>query len=170
MEELLTFSSIADAMSKGRQAVKSTFTIEEGTEGNEEEKNYEMIFNSNWAANAKALSSKLATFFAACYKAEGLTVPELKVEPGILTTQEVVSCWRQIVTTLHPDFVRETTAVTEKIFSSPQLEVELSSQVRKKRHEHQLAVFNKLQTAAMTKLRELDEFVGLQVDVSSLKK
>ena len=37
--------------------------------------------------------------------------------------------------------------------------------MRKKRHEHQVAVFSKLQTAAMTKLRELDEFVGLQVDV-----
>ena len=58
------------------------------------------------------------------------------------------------MTTLHPEFLKETTAVSEKIFSSPQLEIELSSQVRKKRHEHQLAVFSKLQTAAMTKLRE----------------
>merc|ERR1711867_11370 len=94
-----------------------------------------------------------------------MTVEDLKVEPSISTTQEVVCCWRQIVTTLHPDFVRVTTAVTEKIFSSPQLEIELSSQVRKKLHKHQLAVFNKLQTAAMTKLRELNDFVGLQVDV-----
>ena len=124
-----------------------------------------MIFNAHWAAKAKPLSSRLAAFFAACYKVEGMTVPDLKVEPGISTTQEVVCCWRQIVTTLHPDFVKETTAVSEKIFSSPQLEIELSSQVRKKLHEHQLAVFNKLQTAAMTKLRELDDFVGLQVDV-----
>ena len=160
MEELLIFSSLADAMAKGRQAVKSTFTIEEGAEGNEE-RNYEMIFNFHWAAKSKPLSSRLAAFFAACYKVEGMTVEDLKVEPGISTTQEVVCCWRQIVTTLHPDFVRETTAVTEKIFSSPQLEVELSSQVRKKRHEHQLAVFNKLQTVAMTKLRKLDKFVGL---------
>ena len=165
MEELLTFSSLADAMAKGRQAVKSTFTIEEGAEGNEEEKNYEMIFNSHWAAKAKPLSSRLAAFFAAFYKTEGLTIPELMAKPGISTTQEVVCCWRQIVTTLHPDFVRETTAVTEKIFSSPEFEVELSSQVRKKCHEHQLGVFNKLQTTAMMKLQELDEFVGLQVDV-----
>ena len=143
MEEHLTFSSLADAMAKGRNAVKSIFTIEEGAEGNEEERNYEMIFNSHWAAKAKPLSSRLAAFFAACYKTEGMTIPDLKVKPGISTTQEVVCCWRQIVTTLHPDFVRETTAVTEKIFSSPQLEVELSSQVRKKRHKHHLAVFNK---------------------------
>merc|ERR1711867_256119 len=126
---------------------------------------YEMIFNANWAAKAKPLSTMLAAFFAACYKVGGMTAEDLKVEPGISTTQEVVCCWRQIVTTLHPYFVKETTAVSEKIFSSPQLEIELSSQVRKKCHEHQLAVFNKLQTAAMTKLRELDEFVGLQVDI-----
>ena len=37
--------------------------------------------------------------------------------------------------------------------------------MRKKRQEHQLAVFSKLQTAAMGKLRHIDEFVGLQVDV-----
>ena len=121
MDDLLTFTSIADAMSKGRQAVKGNFVLEEGTEGNEEEKNYTRTFNSNWAAKAQPLASQLAKFMAACFKAEGLTVPELKVEPGILTTQEVVCCWRQIVTTLHPDFVRETTAVTKKIFSSPQL-------------------------------------------------
>ena len=112
MDELLTFSSLADAMAKGRNAVKSIFTIEGGAEGNEEEKNYEMIFNSQWAAKAKPLSSKMAAFFAACYKTDGMTIPDLKVEPGISTTQEVVCCWRQIVTTLHPDFVRETTAVT----------------------------------------------------------
>ena len=131
MEELLTFSSLADAMAQGRNAVKSIFTIEAGAEGNEEARNYEMIFNANWAAKAKPLSTKLAAFFAACYKVGGMTAEDLKVEPSISTTQEVVCCWRQIVTTLHPDFVKETTAVSEKIFSSPQLEIELSSQLRK---------------------------------------
>ena len=43
MDELLTFSSLADAMAKGRNAVKSIFTVEEGAEGNEEERNYDMI-------------------------------------------------------------------------------------------------------------------------------
>ena len=38
MEELLT-SRLADAMAKGRNAVKSIFTIEAGAEGNEEERN-----------------------------------------------------------------------------------------------------------------------------------
>ena len=105
MDDLLTFTSIADAMSKGRQAVKGNFTIEEGAEGNEEEKNYTHTFNSNWAAKAQPLTSQLAKFFAPCFKAEGLTVPELKVDPGLSTTQEVVNCWRQITMSLHPEFV-----------------------------------------------------------------
>ena len=33
-EDLLTFSSIADAMSQGRNAVKSNFVAEDGVEGN----------------------------------------------------------------------------------------------------------------------------------------
>ena len=45
MDDLITFMTIADAMSKGRQAVKENFTLEEGTEGIEEEKNYTHTFN-----------------------------------------------------------------------------------------------------------------------------
>ena len=124
-----------------------------------------MIFNAQWAAKAKPLASKMAAFFVAIYKVGAMTAEDLKVEPGISNTQEVVTCWRQIITNIHPEFVRETTAFSVSLFSSPQLELELSSQLRKKRHEHQQAVFNKLQAAAMTKLRDLDEFVGLQVDI-----
>ena len=46
--------------------------------------------------------------------------------------------------TLHQEFVLQVTNVTEKMFSSPDIEIELSTQVRKKRHETQLTVFNKL--------------------------
>ena len=67
-EDLLTFSSIADAMSQGRNTVKSTFAVEAGVEGNEDARNYEIIFNANWAAKAKPLSNKMAAFFAAVYK------------------------------------------------------------------------------------------------------
>ena len=67
--------------------------------------------------------------------------------------------------TLHQEFVLQVINVTEKLFSSPDIEVELSTQVRKKRHETQLSVFNKLQTLAAEKLEELDSFIGLQVDV-----
>ena len=52
-----------------------------------------------------------------------------------------------------------------KIFSSPNIEAELSTAVRKKRHETQLVTFNKLQALAADKLMELDEFIGLNVCV-----
>ena len=66
---------------------------------------------------------------------------------------------------LHPEFVLQMTQVTEKLFASPDIEVELSTQVRKKRHETQLSVFNNLQTLAAQKLEDLDGIVGLQVDI-----
>ena len=48
MEDLLTFATIAKAMSKGRQALKGNFTLKGETE--EEERNYTHTFNSNWTA------------------------------------------------------------------------------------------------------------------------
>ena len=63
--------------------------------------------------------------------------------------------------TLHPVFVCQMTGVSEKLFSNPEIEAELSVQLRKKHHNTQLSVFNRLQTAAIRKLEELDEFVGL---------
>ena len=50
--ELLQFTSIAEAMLTGRQALKGGFSLDEGTEGSttEEEKNYIRTFNSNMAA------------------------------------------------------------------------------------------------------------------------
>ena len=86
MDDLLTFTTIAEAMSKGRQAVKGNFTLKEGTEGNEEEKNYTRTFNSNWAAKGQPLASHLAKFLAACFRANGLSDQELKVDPGLSTT------------------------------------------------------------------------------------
>ena len=58
MADLLRFTSIAEAMLKGRQAVKENFSLEEGTEGNtaEEEKNYICTFNSNWASKGQPLA------------------------------------------------------------------------------------------------------------------
>ena len=67
--------------------------------------------------------------------------------------------------TVQPEFVCQMTCVSEKLFSNPEIEAELSVQLRKKRHDTQLSIFNRLQTAAIRKLEELDEFVGLQVDV-----
>ena len=107
----------------------------------------------------------MAAFFVAMYKVGPMTDEELKVEPGLSNTQEVVNCWKAIITKLHPQFVKETTAFSVSLFSNPQLEMELSAQLRKKRHEHQQAIFTKLQAATMARLHELDDYVGDQVDI-----
>ena len=132
MTDLLRFTSIAEAMLKGRQAVKGNFSLDEGTEGNmtEEEKNYICTFNSNWAAKGQPLASQISKFLAACFKAEGLLEPQLKIDPGLTMTQEIVNSWRQITMLLHPEFVLQMTQVTEKLFSCPDIKVKLSAQMR----------------------------------------
>ena len=55
--------------------------------------------------------------------------------------------------------------ITEKMFSSPDIEAELSAAVRKRKHETQLTTFNKLQLMAADKLVQLDEFINLKVYV-----
>ena len=71
MEGILNIDTIAKAMSKGRQAVKGNFTLK--GDPNKEERNYTRTFNSNWTAKGHALSSQLAKFLAASYRAHGLT-------------------------------------------------------------------------------------------------
>ena len=163
MEGILTFDTVAEAMLKGRQAVKGNFTLK--GDPDEEERNYTRTFNSNWTAKGHALSSQLAKFLAASYRAHGFTTQELKVDPGLSVTQEIVSSWRQITMTLHPEFVHEMTGTSEKLFSSPEIKAELSVQLRKKRHDTQLSVFNRLQTDAIRKLQDLEELIGTQVNV-----
>ena len=57
------------------------------------------------------------------------------------------------------------TNVSVKMFSSTDIETELSTVVRKRRHETQLVTFNKSQALAANKLVQLDDFIGLQVYV-----
>ena len=96
MGEAIVFTSIADAMSKGRHSFKGSFTVEPGDEGNEDAKSYEVIFNAKWNSLAKPLNNRMAAFFAAIFKVGPMTNEELKVEPGLSNTQEVVRCWRAI--------------------------------------------------------------------------
>ena len=70
MEGIFTFDTIAEAMSKGRQAVKGNFTLK--GEPDEEERNYTRTFNSNWTAKGQPLASQLAKFLAACYRSNDL--------------------------------------------------------------------------------------------------
>ena len=132
MEGIITIGTVAKAMTKGRLAVKSNFSLEGNPD--EEERNYTCTFNSNWTAKGYALSSQLAKFLAASYRAHGLTTQKLKVDPGLSATQEIVSSWRQITMTLHPEFVHLMAGISEKLVSNPEIKAELSVQLRKKCH------------------------------------
>ena len=92
MGEAIVFTSIADAMSKGRHSFKGSFTVEPGDEGNEDAKSYKVIFNTKWNSLAKSLNNRMAAFFAAMYTVGNISNEELKVEPGLSNTQEVVRC------------------------------------------------------------------------------
>ena len=81
-------------------------------EGNaipEEEQNYLRIFNANWSTKSNPLTSQISKFLVSSYKAEGMSDAELKVDPGLTTTQEIINSWHQITMTLHQEFVLEMT-------------------------------------------------------------
>ena len=55
MTDFTPFASITDTYMKGQQAVKGSFVLDEGKDGNavsEEEKSYLRIFNGNWHAKS----------------------------------------------------------------------------------------------------------------------
>ena len=94
MTDLIPFMSIADVIMKGKQAVKGSFSLETGMDGNimsEEERNYLRMFNANWSAKSQPLASQLSKFLVASYKAEEMSDAELKVDPGLTTTQEIIN-------------------------------------------------------------------------------
>ena len=94
MTDLIQFASIADAILKGKQAVKGSFTLETGMDGNtmsDEEKNYLRMFNANWSAKSQPLASQLSKFLVSSYKAEGMSDAELKVDPALTTTPEIIN-------------------------------------------------------------------------------
>ena len=66
---------------------------------------------------------------------------------------------------LHPKFVKEMSGNSEKLFSHPEIEAELSGPMRKKQHDKQLSAFNRLQNDAVMKLHKLDEFLTYQVEL-----
>ena len=92
MGEAIVFTSIVDAMSKGRHSFKGSFTVEHGDEGNEEANSYQVTFNAKWNSLAKSLNSKMAAFFAAIYTVGRMSDDKLKVEPGLSNTRDVVRC------------------------------------------------------------------------------
>ena len=97
MGEAIVFTSITDAMRKGRHSFKHSFNIEHGDEGNEEAISYQVMYNAKWNSLAKSLNSAVAAFFAAMYTVGNMSDAELKVEPGLSNTRDVVRGWREIV-------------------------------------------------------------------------
>ena len=130
MTEVITFNSAAEALAKGRAAVKANFTFENP---DEDERNYTRQFNSYWNSKGHELSSLLSKFLAASYRADTHQAEELKVDPGLSITQDVVHTWRQITTKIYPKFVADMSGINEKLlFSHPEIEAELSGSMRKK--------------------------------------
>ena len=87
MAEVITFNSAAEALAKGRAAVKANFTFENP---DEDERNYTYQFNSYWNNKGQKLSSLLSKFLAASYRAQTHSAQELKIDPGLSGTQDVV--------------------------------------------------------------------------------
>ena len=81
-----------------------------------------------------------------------MTAAELKVDPGLTTTQDVINSWCQITLSQHQKFAEGVKNVLVEMFSSPVIET-------------QLVMFDKLQALAANKLVQLDDFIGLQVYV-----
>merc|ERR1711895_65473 len=128
-------------------------------------KSYVFIFNAKWNQLARALNNRIAAYFAAMYTVGNMNDDELKIEPGLSNTQEVVRCWRDIIQKLHPQFVDEASALKVSLFSNLVIEQEMSDALRKKRHMHQEGVFRRLYSAAMTKLEQIDDYISVQVDI-----
>ena len=87
MAEVITLNSTAKALAKGRAAVKANFTFENP---DEDERSYIRQFNSYWNSKWHNLSSLLSKFLAASYRADTHQAEELKIDPGLSITQDVV--------------------------------------------------------------------------------
>ena len=135
-------NSAAEALAKGRAAVKANFIFENP---DEDERSYIRQFNSYWNSKGQELSSLLSKFLAASYRADTHQAEELKIDPGLSITQDVVNTWRQITTNVYPKFVADVSGMNEKLFSHPDIEAEMSALNKKKQRDKQLAAFNKIQ-------------------------
>ena len=147
--------------------MKGKFVLEGGEDRgavSDEERSYLRAFNGNWYAKGQPLTAQLCKFLVAIYKAESMSADELKFNPGHTTTQDIINSRCQTFVE-HQTFKQGIMEVSEKMFSSPELEAELSAVVRKRKRESELTTFNKLQLMAADKLVQLDEFISLEVSV-----
>ena len=123
MLDVTALQSAAQALAYGRAAVRANFTFDAP---DDEEKIYIRMFNSRWNAIGQPLSSLLSEFLNACYRSDTHSAEELKTEPGLSITADVVNTWRKINAEVYPKFVSDYSGMTEKIFSNPEVEADMS--------------------------------------------
>ena len=160
MTEVIAFNSAAEALAKGRATVKASFIFENL---DEDERSYIRQFNSYWNSKGQELSSLLSKFLAASYRADTHQAEELKIDPGLSITQDVVNTWRQITTNVYPKFMADVSGMNEKLFSHPEVEADMFALNKKMLRAKQLAAFNKIQEQAVEKLQQLEDFITYQV-------
>ena len=136
-------------------AVKGRFVLESGDEVSaltDDESYYLQAFNCQWLARSQPLAAQIKNFLVAVYKAGNMTAEELKVDPWLTVTQEVVNMKQQIDTVEHKAFIEVVTNITEKLFCSPEVEAKMIQANRKRKREAQLSTFNKLPYLALAKM------------------
>ena len=91
-----------------------------------------------------------------------MSAEELKRESGLIVCQDIISAKRQIDTVDHASFLEGVTNVSEKLFSSPDVEAEMTQANQKQKRETQKSTSDKLQYLTSAKILELDEFVQVE--------
>ena len=149
MTDVTAFNSAAEALAYGKAAVKANFKLEEP---DNDEKNYTRLFNSCWNTIGQPLSSLLSKFLNASYRADTHQAEELKTDPGLSITTDVVNTWRKINTEIYPKFVADISGINAKLFSNPEVKADMSAPNKKIVRAKQLATFNKIQEQAVEKM------------------
>ena len=142
--------------------------LESGDDGGaltDDERSYLRAFNGQWLAKGQPLTAQICKFLVAIYKADNMTAEELKVDPGLTVTQDIINSKRQITIVKHQAFIVGVTNVTEKLFSSHEVKAEMSAANRKCKREGQLSTLNKPQLLALEKFLQLDKFITLEIGV-----
>ena len=156
MSDVTVLESAAHALAYGRAAVRADFQLEEP---DEEVKIYVRMYNSKWNAFGQLLSSLLSQFLNACYRSDNHSADELKTEPGLSITADIVNTWKKINAEVYPQFVSDYSGMTAKIFSNPEAEADLSVPMKKEARRKQTSTFNKLQEQAATKSQHIEDFI-----------
>ena len=68
----------------------------------------------------------------------------LKREPGLIVCQDIISAKRQIHTVDHAFFLKGVTHISEKMFSSPDVEAKMTQVNQKQKRETQKSTFDRL--------------------------